>query len=50
MTDDLIFKAAILLYQSSLEHKSFVNLKETQLFILIIKLTKPFAVLKACTR
>ena len=27
-----LFKAAILIYQSSHEHKNFVNLKETQLF------------------
>ena len=28
----------MLLYQSSLEHKNFVKLKETQLFYLVIKL------------
>ena len=44
------FKAAILLYQSSLEHNNFVNLKETQLFYLVIKVTKPFTVLMACIR
>ena len=54
MTDDPIFQkmhrfgAAILLYQSSLEHKTFVKLKKTQLFYLGIKLTKPSAVPKAC--
>ena len=42
------FYAATLLYQSLLERKSFMNLKETQLFYLVIKLTKPVAVLKAC--
>ena len=38
------------LYQSLLERKIFHNLKETQLFYLIIKLTKAFAVPKSCTR
>ena len=31
------FKAAILLYQSSLERINFVNLKETHLFLFVIK-------------
>ena len=44
------FKLAILLYQTSLERKNFVKLKRTQLFQLAIKLTKPFALPKACTR
>ena len=39
-----------MLYQSSLERKTFVKLKKTQLLSLVIKLTKPFAVAKACTR
>ena len=44
MTDDPIvskmclFKAAILLYQSSLKCKNFLNLNKTQLFYLVIKL------------
>ena len=56
MTDDPIFRKmylfeeAILLYQSSLERKNLVKLKETQLFYLVIKLTKPFAVPKDCMR
>ena len=44
MTDNPIFlknahtfKTAILLYQSALERKNFVNLKEAQLFYLVIK-------------
>ena len=45
-----LFKAAILLYKSSLERNSGVKLKETQLSYLVIKLTKPFTVPKACTR
>ena len=55
MTDNPIFskntliKAAILLYQSSTERKNFVKLKEKQLFYLVIKLKKSFAVSKACT-
>ena len=36
-----IFKAVILLYQSSLERKNLVKLKETQPFYSVIKLTKP---------
>ena len=32
----VIIKAALLLYQSSLERKNFVNFKETQLFQLVI--------------
>ena len=44
------FKAAILLYQISLQCKNFVKLKNTQLFCLVIKLRKSFAVPKACTR
>ena len=40
------FKAAILLFQSSLECENFLKLKETQVVYLVIKLTKPFA----CTR
>ena len=39
-----------MLYQSLLERKTFVKLKETQLFYLIMKLTKPFTVPKACTK
>ena len=56
MTDDLIFsknaliQSSHMLYRSSLEHKGFVKLKKTQLFYLAIKLTKPFAVPKVCTR
>ena len=42
-------KAAIMLYESSLECKNFVNLKETQLFYSVIKWTKLFAILEACT-
>ena len=38
------FKAAILLYQSSLERKNFMKLEKTQLFYLVNKLTKPFDV------
>ena len=45
-----LFKAAILLYQSSLERKTFVKLKKTKLLHLVIKLTKLFSVPKACTR
>ena len=44
------FKAAILLYLNSLERKSFVKLKKTQLFYLVIKLMKPFIVPRAYTR
>ena len=44
------FKAAILLYLSSLEHKNFMKLKKTRLFYLVIKLLKPFSVPRACTR
>ena len=40
------FKGAILLYQSSLEHKVVLKLKKTQLFYLVIKLMKPFATLR----
>ena len=36
------FETAILLYQSSLECKIFVKLKETQLLYFVIKQTKPF--------
>ena len=36
-----LFKVIMLLYQSSLERKNFVKLKEKQLFYLVIKLTKP---------
>ena len=43
-------EAVILLCQSSLERKKFVKLKMTQLFYYVIKLMKPFAVSKACTR
>ena len=42
------FKAAILLYQSSLERKNFMKLEKTQLFYLFNKLTTPFDVPKAC--
>ena len=44
------FKAAILLYLSSMERVNFVNLQETQLVYLVIKLMKHFAVPRACTR
>ena len=44
------FKAAILLYLSSMERKNFIKLKKTQLFYLAIKLMKHFAVPRACTR
>ena len=45
------FKAAILLYQSSLEGKNFMKLKETQfLLYLVIKLTKPLALATACMK
>ena len=44
------FKAAILLYQSSLGLKNFVKFSKKELFYLVIKLTKSFAVPKACTR
>ena len=43
------FKVAILLYLSSMERKNFMKLKKTQLFYLVIKLMKPFAVPRACT-
>ena len=43
------FKSAILPYLSSLERKNFVNLKETQLFYLVIKLMKHFTVPRTCT-
>ena len=39
-----------MLYQSSMERKNVVKLKRTQLFYLVIKSTKPFAIPKACTR
>ena len=42
-------KAAILLYLSSLERKSFVKLKTTQFFYLVMGLIKPFTVPRACT-
>ena len=54
MTDDpnfskhALINAAILLTQSSVEGKNFVKLKETELNHLVIKLTKPSAVSKAC--
>ena len=38
------FKSAILPYQNSLERKNFVKFKRTQLFYLVIKSMKPFAV------
>ena len=41
------FKAAILLYLSLMERKKLVELKKTELFYLVIKLTKPFAVPRA---
>ena len=44
------FKAVILLYLSSMEHKNFMKLKKAQLFYSVIKLMKPFAVPRACTR
>ena len=44
-----LFTEAILLYLSSLERKSFLKLKKTQLFYLGIKLRKPFAVPRAYT-
>ena len=44
------FKAAILLYLSSMERKRINELEKTQLFYLVIKLTKPFVVPRACTR
>ena len=44
-----LFREAMLLYLSSLEHKSFLELKNTQLFYLVIKLMKPFAVPRAYT-
>ena len=44
------FEAAIFLYQSSLKRKNLMKLKDTQLFRLIIKLTKFYNVPKACTR
>ena len=48
MTEDPIFsKDALSKFTGA---QSFVNLKETQLFHLVIKLTKRFAVLKARTR
>ena len=40
------FKAAILLYLSSLERKGFVKLKKT--IVLVIKLMKSFAAPGAC--
>ena len=50
MTDDSIFskkmyqfKAAILHSQSSVERKEVVNLRDTRLFYLVIKLTKLLA-------
>ena len=52
MTDDSIFlkiywfKAAIVLYQSSLERENFVKLKTTQLFYLVMKLPKRLALPK----
>ena len=44
------FKITMLLYQSSLDFKNFMKLKQRQLFYIDIKLTEPFAVPKACTR
>ena len=44
-----LFRKDILLYLSSLERRSFVKLKKTQLFYLFIKLMKPFAVPRAFT-
>ena len=44
------FKVAILLYESSMESKSLVKFKEAQLFYLVIKLTKPLTLPKACVR
>ena len=38
------------LCQSSVEGENVVNLKETELLNLVIKLLKSFAVPKACTR
>ena len=38
------FKAGIFLYLSSMERKNFMKLKMAQLFYLVIKLMKPFAV------
>ena len=42
------FKAALLLCLSSMERKNFMKLKTRQLFYLVIKLMKPFAVPRAC--
>ena len=44
------FKVAILLYQSWLERKNFVNLKKTQLLYLVNKFTKPYEKPKAYQR
>ena len=43
------FKAAILLYLSSLDRKNLVKLKTAPFFYLVIKLIKPFVVPRACT-
>ena len=43
------FKAAILLYQSSLERKNFVELTRTQLFYLVFKVTKSLALPEVCS-
>ena len=44
------YKAVICLHQSSLKSRNLMKLKDTQLFFLIIKLTKSFNVPKVCTR
>ena len=44
------FKTTILLYLNSMERKNVMKLKKTQLFYLVVKLMKPFAVPRACTR
>ena len=44
------FNVAILLYLSLMERTKFMKLKNAQLFYLAIKLMKPFAVPRACTR
>ena len=40
----------LMLYLSSMERRNFMKLKKTQLFYLAIKLMKPFAVPRACTK
>ena len=52
MTEDpknALTQSSHIAYQSSLELKNFVRLKEEKLFYLVIKQAKPFSVPKVCT-